>query len=94
MSCCCRLLAPPPQQNHYAFAVFAEVNPVAGAEIDSEFEHSSAHCLDAGEVAYAEASNRDTDFGSGWRVQPVEPLRERAAATGIEVFDDFNLLRW
>src|SRR5258708_4720068 len=82
------LLASAAQQNHNAFAIFAEVNSVSRAKINPVLEYAEAYAFDIGEVTLAHSGDRNRYFGRGLRVQVVKPLSVTADAIASQIFED------
>ena len=63
------------EQNDEAVSVLAEINAVAGPEIDAALEYAGTDTLDVREVALRQTGQRRRHFGGSLRAQAVEPGR-------------------
>src|ERR1700690_4438534 len=78
------------EQDDQAFAVFPEINPEAGAKINSAFVNAAANALQIGEVALRQSRDRHGHFGRSLRTQALKPLGVGAAAVPVEVFENLD----
>src|SRR3990172_3060953 len=74
------LLRPATKQDHQRLAVFGEIDPVAGTEMDLVFADSFTDRLDIREVAVLQPSDGRPHLQSRRRVERLKPLREWVAA--------------
>ena len=58
------LLRSPAEQNHDSVAVFAEIDPISGPEIDAVLEHASTDALDVREVPYLQCRSAVVTFAA------------------------------
>src|SRR6185436_7548572 len=77
------------QQNHQRFAVAPEINPVSRPKIDTQFEYASANRFYVGEVAPPQSGHRTRNFGSGNKVQILEPAGKRSVTARGDIIEDF-----
>jgi hypothetical protein len=82
------------QQDHQNITVAAEIDPVAGSEIDLVFKDTFADRFDPREVALLDACDRDRDLGARRDIQSREPIGKRRAAVTLYVVTDFKHGRW
>ena len=78
------------QQNHQGFAIAPEINPIAGPEIDAEFEYPFANRFYVGEVTPLQPGYRTRNFSSGDKVQILEPVGKRVIALRRDVIPAFS----
>jgi hypothetical protein len=69
------LLRAATQQDDKLLAVFAEINPVARAEIELVFENSRADTLDVREISCGDPNQRGRYLRRGMSIQAIEPRR-------------------
>ncbi len=80
------LLGAAAEQNNHPLAVLAEINPVAGAEIDPHLEHAGTNAFDVRDIAQGQPGQSGRHFRGGWGVQSVKPNSVKVAALPIEIF--------
>jgi hypothetical protein len=71
------------EQDDKAVAVLAEVDAVAGAEVDLVFDDPAADAFEVGRVSLTDARDGNRDLGSRLCIEPGEPLGEGATAARV-----------
>lgn len=82
------LLRSATQQNDNRLAIFAEVHPIPGTEIDPKLEYASADALHAREVSQLQPANGRRNLRCRGGIKSAKPIRERAQSRTIEVFEN------
>src|ERR1035437_7343334 len=57
-------------QNYQAVAILAEVDAVAGTEVDLVFKHAGTNALDLREIPLLQTRKRNSHLGGGRRIDP------------------------
>ena len=78
----------PPEQNHDGVAIFAEIDAIPRAEIDSVLEHAGADTFDVREISKLQPPKCCRNFGGGGSVETPKPGGKRARTCAIEIFED------
>jgi hypothetical protein len=73
------------KQDRERISVFAEVDAVAGAEVDLVFIHAGAYAFYIREISLFDARQRYRHFRRGVMVESVEPAREASITSLIDV---------
>ena len=81
MSICCRFIGPAAEQDDQRFAVFAEVDPVSRAEIESQFHDAGSYALCRG----ATPLQPHGDPRLGNIVELPKPPLERITAVPVDI---------
>jgi hypothetical protein len=77
-------------QNHKALAILAEVDSVAGAEVDFAFKNAGTNACDLREIPLLHTRQRDGHFGGCHRVESFEPLGEPFVSGFVNVAAQLN----
>src|ERR1035441_7073865 len=89
MGCCdvrlLSLLAAAPEQDDQTLAVLAEVNAIAGAEVETEFGDSGTYAFCGREVALFHAQHGSDDANARSRVELDDSIPVRSAAACVDV---------
>jgi hypothetical protein len=84
------LLRASSQQDDNGVAVPAEINPVAGTEVDAIFQNAFANAFDIGEIALLHSSQRTSDLGGSSSVQLRKPFGKRLLAVRGDIVADLK----
>jgi hypothetical protein len=82
------------EQNNQPLAVFAKINPVAGAEIDSQFKHTGTNTFNIRDITHGEPGYGGCHFRGCRCIQSVKPNLVKVAALPVEIFSDLNHSLW
>ena len=72
-------------QNHNMFAILAEVDPIAGAEVDLVLKHAGTNALDLREIPLRHTCKRNRYLGCRRGAQSFEPMGETFVSVFINV---------
>jgi hypothetical protein len=78
-------LCAPTNENHNALAILAEVDALAGAEVDLVFKDAGTHALDVREIPLLHPRERDSHLGGCRRVELFQPRGEAFVSVFIDV---------
>jgi hypothetical protein len=81
---------PASQQNDDLLAILAEVDSIAGPEIDSIFEHARSHAFHVRQIALSQALQSHRYLCGSLRIEPIEPTCEWTAPVRVEVLSDVH----
>jgi hypothetical protein len=88
------LLRPAAEQDDHGFAVLAEIDSVAGTEIDPVFENPGADPLNVRKVSQLHPADSRRDLRGGRRIEAAKPIGERARALPIEILESRHHFIW
>jgi hypothetical protein len=73
------------QQDHKRLSVLAEVNAVAGTEVDPAFKNARTDAFHFREISMLHPHKRNGCLGGGRCVEPFEPVGERFVSVLVNV---------
>jgi hypothetical protein len=82
------------KQDDNGVAVFAEVQAVAGTEINAIFVNAGSDALGVGKIALLDSRQRDRYFGRRFSVEAIRPMGEWTASGSVEIFAHFDHGSW
>ena len=85
---------PTAKQDYQGVSVSAEIDSVAGADIDAILQHATANASHIGQVASLHSGQGRSYPDRCAGIKTVEPSTERTASPAINVFSEFNHKKW
>jgi len=82
------------QQNDQFVPVAAIVDAVARSVMHPTFDYSGTDAFRVGQIAMLHLDNRGADFRGRAGIQRFEPDAEGATAIRIQIFPNFDQVRW
>lgn len=78
------------KQNDDEFAVFREVDSIAGTEIDPALINATADALRVGEIPQSDTVESRRYLAGCLRIQSVEPFAKRASTALVLIFKNID----
>src|SRR5262249_36550219 len=85
---------PSAQENNQVCTIVPEVDAVAWAIVDAQFQRAATHAFHVGHIALRQAGEGHRDFPGGTGVEVLKPLLEGAAAVRVRILPHFDHDSW